>query len=137
MVEDRTHAPDVVEQGRVPGAGLVGEDPELRTGHVLGRVVEPPQGVQDLLPGDHLQGDPPREPLHLLSKRRVGLGSVVRGGPPASEEADERTEEGHPPDEQNAEAEVEIAKAAWLEAAREAGKPIPPPKYRPVIYQLS
>jgi len=33
--------------------------------------------------------------------------------------------------------EVEIAKAAWLEAAREAGKPIPPPKYRPVIYQLS
>jgi predicted RNase H-like HicB family nuclease len=33
--------------------------------------------------------------------------------------------------------EVEIAKAAWLEAAREAGKAIPPPKYRPVIYQVS
>ena len=32
-------------------------------------------------------------------------------------------------------AEVERAKAAWLEAAREAGKPIPPPRYRPVIYQ--
>ena len=31
--------------------------------------------------------------------------------------------------------EVEIAKAAWLEAARAAGKPIPPPKYRPVIYE--
>ncbi len=31
--------------------------------------------------------------------------------------------------------EVEIAKAAWLEAARHAGKPIPPPKYRPVIYE--
>jgi predicted RNase H-like HicB family nuclease len=31
--------------------------------------------------------------------------------------------------------EVEIAKAAWLEAARAEGKPIPPPKYRPVIYE--
>jgi len=31
--------------------------------------------------------------------------------------------------------QVEIAKAAWLEAAREQGKPIPPPRYRPVIYQ--
>ena len=34
-------------------------------------------------------------------------------------------------------AEVERAKAAWLEAAREAHKPIPPPRYRPVIYQVS
>ena len=33
-------------------------------------------------------------------------------------------------------AELEKAKAAWLEAAREGGKPIPPPKYRPAIYQL-
>ncbi|MGG6269795.1 type II toxin-antitoxin system HicB family antitoxin [Leptolyngbya sp. AN03gr2] len=33
--------------------------------------------------------------------------------------------------------EVEIAKAAWLEAAKSAGKPIPEPKYRPVIYQVS
>ena len=32
--------------------------------------------------------------------------------------------------------EVELAKAAWLEAAREAGKPIPTPKYRPVIYEV-
>jgi predicted RNase H-like HicB family nuclease len=32
-------------------------------------------------------------------------------------------------------AEVERAKAAWLEAARAAGKPIPPPRYRPLIYQ--
>lgn len=31
--------------------------------------------------------------------------------------------------------ELEVAKAAWLEAAREAGQPIPPPRYRPVIYQ--
>lgn len=31
--------------------------------------------------------------------------------------------------------EVERAKAAWLEAAKETGKPIPPPRYRPVIYQ--
>ncbi|GAB4439501.1 MAG: hypothetical protein Kow0031_21410 [Anaerolineae bacterium] len=34
-------------------------------------------------------------------------------------------------------AEVELAKTAWLEAARAAGKPIPPPKYRPIIYQLA
>ena len=33
--------------------------------------------------------------------------------------------------------EVEIAKVAWLEAARVAGKPIPTPRYRPIIYQLS
>ena len=33
--------------------------------------------------------------------------------------------------------EVEIAKIAWLEAARAAGKPIPPPRYRPIIYQTS
>ncbi len=32
--------------------------------------------------------------------------------------------------------EVERAKAAWIEAAKEAGKPIPPPRYRPVIYQV-
>ena len=31
--------------------------------------------------------------------------------------------------------EVEVAKAAWLEAARESGKPIPAPRYRPLIYQ--
>lgn len=33
--------------------------------------------------------------------------------------------------------EVARAKAAWLAAAKEAGKPIPPPRYRPVIYQVS
>ena len=32
-------------------------------------------------------------------------------------------------------AEVERAKTAWLAAAREAGKPVPAPRYRPVIYQ--
>ncbi len=31
--------------------------------------------------------------------------------------------------------EVENAKVAWLEAARAAGKPIPAPRYRPIIYQ--
>src|SRR5881398_594767 len=31
-------------------------------------------------------------------------------------------------------AEVEKAKEAWLAAAREAGKPIPEPRYRPAIY---
>ncbi len=34
-------------------------------------------------------------------------------------------------------AEVLNAKDAWLAAAREAGKPIPPPRYRPAIYQTS
>jgi predicted RNase H-like HicB family nuclease len=33
--------------------------------------------------------------------------------------------------------EVQIAKAAWLQAAKERGKKIPKPKYRPVIYQLA
>ena len=33
--------------------------------------------------------------------------------------------------------ELEIAKKAWLETAREAGKPIPAPRYRPVIYQAA
>ena len=33
--------------------------------------------------------------------------------------------------------EVQIAKTAWLEAARESGKPIPKPQYRPAIYQLA
>ena len=32
--------------------------------------------------------------------------------------------------------EVQIAKAAWLEVAREIGKPIPPPTYRPAIDQV-
>jgi predicted RNase H-like HicB family nuclease len=34
-------------------------------------------------------------------------------------------------------AEVLKAKAAWLEAARTEGKLIPPPSFKPVIYQLS
>ena len=33
--------------------------------------------------------------------------------------------------------EVESAKQAWMEAAKAEGKPIPPPTYRPVIYQFS
>jgi predicted RNase H-like HicB family nuclease len=33
--------------------------------------------------------------------------------------------------------QVEIAKKAWLQAARAEGKPIPKPKYRPVIYQTT
>ena len=32
-------------------------------------------------------------------------------------------------------AEVEKVKAAWMEAARSANQPIPPPRYRPAIYQ--
>jgi len=32
--------------------------------------------------------------------------------------------------------ELEVAKAAWLEAARQSGKPIPLPRYRPVIYEV-
>ena len=42
---------------------------------------------------------------------------------------------GHTPAE--ALAQVEIAKQAWLEAARAAGKAIPRPRYRPAIYQLA
>lgn len=34
-------------------------------------------------------------------------------------------------------AEVQQAKEAWLEAARAEKKPIPLPKYRPIIYQLA
>ena len=34
-------------------------------------------------------------------------------------------------------AEVEKAKRAWLEVAAAEGKPVPPPRYRPVIYQTS
>jgi predicted RNase H-like HicB family nuclease len=33
--------------------------------------------------------------------------------------------------------EVQIAKAAWLEAAEAAGKRIPKPRYRPAIYQVN
>ncbi len=33
--------------------------------------------------------------------------------------------------------EVLVAKALWLEAADKKGLPIPEPRYRPVIYQLS
>ena len=34
-------------------------------------------------------------------------------------------------------AALERAKAAWLEAARAEGKAIPPPRYKPVIYQTT
>jgi predicted RNase H-like HicB family nuclease len=40
---------------------------------------------------------------------------------------------GHTPAE--ALEEVQKAKGLWLEAARAEGKPIPTPRYRPVIYQ--
>jgi len=33
--------------------------------------------------------------------------------------------------------EVQVAKAAWLKAAKRHGKPIPKPLYRPAIYQLA
>lgn len=33
--------------------------------------------------------------------------------------------------------ELEIAKLLWLETAKEQGKPIPLPVYRPAIYQLA
>lgn len=38
---------------------------------------------------------------------------------------------------QEALAEVEKAKEAWLAAARETGRKIPSPRYRPVIYQTT
>jgi predicted RNase H-like HicB family nuclease len=33
--------------------------------------------------------------------------------------------------------QVEIAKALWIETANKVGKPIPSPKYTPIIYQLA
>jgi predicted RNase H-like HicB family nuclease len=33
--------------------------------------------------------------------------------------------------------EVEIAKEAWLAAARDEGRPIPKPQYRPLLYQTA
>ncbi len=33
--------------------------------------------------------------------------------------------------------EVQRAKAAWIEAAREERKPVPQPRYRPAIYQTA
>jgi predicted RNase H-like HicB family nuclease len=33
--------------------------------------------------------------------------------------------------------EVQLAKAAWIEAAHAAGRQIPRPRYRPAIYQLA
>jgi predicted RNase H-like HicB family nuclease len=33
--------------------------------------------------------------------------------------------------------EVQVAKTAWLEAAKQEGKPVPAPHYRPAIYQLA
>lgn len=42
---------------------------------------------------------------------------------------------GQTPDE--ALREVQKARDLWLEVAREEGKPIPPPEYRPVIYQVA
>ncbi|WP_017295315.1 type II toxin-antitoxin system HicB family antitoxin [Geminocystis herdmanii] len=33
--------------------------------------------------------------------------------------------------------EVLIAKKAWLEVAKEKNKPIPLPKYTPIIYQIA
>jgi predicted RNase H-like HicB family nuclease len=33
--------------------------------------------------------------------------------------------------------EVAVAKAAWLESARAEGRPIPPPRYRPAVYELT
>lgn len=34
-------------------------------------------------------------------------------------------------------AEVIIAKETWIQAAKEQGRPIPKPTYRPVSYQVS
>lgn len=33
--------------------------------------------------------------------------------------------------------QVKVAKAAWLRAVRKNDKPIPEPRYRPVIYELT
>ena len=33
--------------------------------------------------------------------------------------------------------QVEIAKQAWLEAAKAEGKPVPRPRYKPAIYKVA
>ena len=33
--------------------------------------------------------------------------------------------------------ELETARSAWIEAACAEGKPVPPPAYRPVIYETA
>ncbi len=33
--------------------------------------------------------------------------------------------------------EVAVAKTAWLESARTESRPIPPPRYRPALYELA
>jgi len=33
--------------------------------------------------------------------------------------------------------QVEIAKETWIETAKLKGKPVPEPRYRPVIYQVA
>ena len=38
---------------------------------------------------------------------------------------------------QEALTQVQIAKEAWLKAARSLRKPIPKPRYRPAIYQIA
>ena len=42
---------------------------------------------------------------------------------------------GHSPEE--ALKQVQLAKSAWIEAALAEGKSVPPPKYRPAIYQAA
>ena len=42
---------------------------------------------------------------------------------------------GHTP--KQALAEVLKAKTAWIEAAKAEGRPVPPPTFRPVIYQTT
>ena len=34
-------------------------------------------------------------------------------------------------------AQLAVAREAWLETARDTGRPIPEPTYRPLIYQLA
>ncbi len=33
--------------------------------------------------------------------------------------------------------QLQIAKAAWIEAAHAEGKPVPPPRYKSIIYQVA
>jgi predicted RNase H-like HicB family nuclease len=33
-------------------------------------------------------------------------------------------------------AELQVARGAWIRAAKATGKRVPPPRYRPAIYQL-
>jgi len=70
-----------------------------------------------------------------MQARSAGIrGNINKPGLCYAPDLDACSAFGHTPEE--ALQELERAKQAWLESAQQAGKPIPPPRYRPLIYQV-